>query len=221
MLEQRRRARLVGAAGQCPAGRPSAVGSRHGGARADHRSGSSRHGAPRSPRSTTPARTAASTSPIRWWATDRWTSSSCRATSRTSTRGGRRAVGSAGATVGVVLVGDPLRQAGDGTLGPARPRRRRGMGGGHGSGARRGRFRAGGPARGHRRRAHRSILFAPRPTPIVCVRSCSTACSPAAAGRPRLPRSGSGRRTSTRARRRLHRGSMGLRRRSPAATARA
>ena len=45
---------------------------------------------PRSPRSTTPARTTASTSPIRWWVTDRSTSSSCPATSRTSTRGGRR-----------------------------------------------------------------------------------------------------------------------------------
>ena len=85
-----RRARLVGAAGRRPAGRPSAVRSR-----SDWRPrGSPKRvlppAPPRSPRSTTPARTAAPTSPIRWWATDRWTSSSCRATSRTSTRGGRR-----------------------------------------------------------------------------------------------------------------------------------
>ena len=91
VLEQRHRARLVGAAGQCPAGRPSAVRSRREWRpRRTTEAGPPAQRRPRSPRSTTPARTAASTSPIRWWATDRSTSSSCRATSRTSTRGGRR-----------------------------------------------------------------------------------------------------------------------------------
>ena len=150
---------------------------------------------PRSPRSTTPARTAASTSPIRSWETDRWTSSSCRATSRTSTRGGRRGrVGSC----------DGWRRS--------RGRSSSTSGGwgsrtGHPTSTSRNGWRtrewcstrsvpsrrpcSGSPPAGSSRSS------SPRPTPIVCACSCSTARSPGSCGTTTTTRSGSGRRTST------------------------
>ena len=106
------------------------------------------------------------------------------------------AVGSAGATVGVVLAGDPLRQAGDGPVGPAAPRRRRGMGGGHAEWCSTRSVPSRRPCSGSPP-AGSSRSSSPRPTPIACVRSCSTARSPGSCGTTTTTRSGSGRRTST------------------------
>ena len=191
-----RRARLVGAAGQCPAGRPSAVRSRSGwrprgppewvlppSAARDPQDPLRPHGRRHQPRLSGRGR--------------RTARPHHRARLRLAPRhvvGG--VVGPAGATAGVVLPGDPLRQAGDGPLGPATPRRCRGVGGGHGSGARRGRLRAGSPARGDRRRAHLDPLRRDLPRSRAA-RSCSTARSPGSCGTTTTTRSGSGRRTST------------------------